>query len=60
MSVFSKILKDYLKYLRIIFEILEEKRVIISAKKCFLGYLSTTLLGKRVNRFRLASDEYKV
>ena len=53
-AVFSKMLQDHLTHLRKVFSLFKEKCITLKGSKSFLGYLSTTLLGQKINGFGLS------
>ena len=53
-AVFSKMLQDHLTHLQKVFSLFKEKHITLKGLKSFLGYLSTTFLGQKVNGFGLS------
>src|SRR2546427_13290808 len=58
--IFSKILKDYLGHLNIIFSLFNEIGICLKDTKTYLGYSSIILLGQRVDGFRLTTLEKRI
>ena len=55
-----KLFEKYVGNLRELFNILIRYNIVISLKKTFLGYLSITLLGRKVNSLGLATSVDKL
>ena len=51
---------EHLAHLETIFNTFNEMRISIKGIKSFIGYLSATLLGQRVDAFRLSTAEEKI
>ncbi len=58
--IFSKTAEEYFEYLRIIFDLFARLKITLEPKKLFLGYLSVTLLGQKVDRFGLTTTKKRV
>jgi hypothetical protein len=58
--IFSKTLDDHVRHLHHVFSLLDTKKISVSPKKSFLGYPSTTLLGRRVDGLGLGTDAEKM
>lgn len=53
--IFSRTFEEHLEHLKAVFQKLKSFKIVLSAKKCFLGYPSVGLLGQRVDALGLAS-----
>ena len=58
--VFSLSFEEYLKYLKIVLEIIDKARLYISVPKSFAGYLAVRLLGYIVNREGTAKTDNRI
>jgi hypothetical protein len=55
--IFSKSLQNHKKHLKTVFDRLDGMRFSLNPKKCFIGYPSATILGQKVDAFRLATTD---
>lgn len=53
--IFSKTLEEHQDHLDQVFRLFDSLNISLSAKKSFIGYLTTTLLGVRVSGLGLAT-----
>jgi len=58
--VYSKTLNDHIHHLKTLFSALANKNVTLSGTKSYIGFLSVTLLGQRVDGLGLSTAEDKM
>ena len=58
--IYSETLEKHVQHLRAIFGLFARFNISINPKKAFIGYLSVTLLGQKVNSLGLATSEEKL
>jgi hypothetical protein len=58
--IFSQSLAEHILHVSLVLEALEKVGMTVSEKKCHFGYKSIELLGRRVSRLGLATQEEKV
>ena len=58
--IWAKTAEDHKMALRMVMSLLDGRRVSISPKKTYLGFLLTTLLGQRISGLSLAADKDRV
>lgn len=58
--IFSATLEEHIQHLRAIFGLFVEHNVALNPQKAYIGYSSITLLGQKVNGFRLTLAAKKI
>jgi len=58
--IFFNMLKEHLKHLHNIFDVLDKMRIYLSLKKFYLAYLSVQLLSQQVDALSLITSEDKL
>jgi hypothetical protein len=56
----SRTREEHLEYLRSVFSTLVKYNIAIKGKKYFIGYPSATVLGKKVDSFRISTIKEKL
>ena len=58
--IFSHTLQDHVQHLSAVFDILRQRRIVLSPAKSFIGYPSVNLLGRHVDSLGMSTPEDKV
>jgi hypothetical protein len=58
--IFSDNLKDYLKYLKVVFSLFVKMNIALALAKAFIGYPSIKLLSSKVNSLGLINTAQRI